>query len=157
MCGDGSRHGLDDVLQIVEAVRDDRAAQDLEARDVNRDVVVHEEDGPGAAIARVGDVRDHAIDGKAVEIPPAHLDDRAEAAVERAPARGFDDVDGSAHHGVAGEHPAAAIRQTDVTVDPATRQAAADFSGSRSNAETTAPGSPRAAGLLRLRAATHGT
>ena len=43
--------------------------------------------------AGVGDVGDHARDREAVKVAAAHLDDRAEAAVERAAARGFDDVD----------------------------------------------------------------
>ena len=41
---------------------------------------------------------------KAVEVAAAHLDDRAEAAVEGAAARGLDDVDLPAEHRVAGEH-----------------------------------------------------
>ena len=58
----------------------------------------------GAAIAGIADVGDDAIDREAMKVAPAHLDDRAEAAVERAAARGLDDIDRTSHHGVAGEH-----------------------------------------------------
>ena len=64
--------------------------------------------------ARVGDVGDHARRSEAVEVAPAHLDDRAEAAVEGAAARGLDDVDLAAEQRVAGEHAGAAVRQLDV-------------------------------------------
>ena len=63
--------------------------------------------------AGVGDVVDDALDREAVEVAAAHLDDRAEAAVERAAARGLDDVDRAAHHRVAGEHAGGAVRQPD--------------------------------------------
>ena len=60
--GDRRGHRLHDVVDVVEAGVDDGAAQRLEARDVQRDVVVDDEDGPRAARARVGDVREHALD-----------------------------------------------------------------------------------------------
>src|SRR4029079_5657576 len=77
--------------------------QRLEARDVDRDVVVDEEDRAGATRARVGDVVEDAIEREPVKVPPSHLDDRAEAAIERAAARRFDDVDLPAEQGIAGE------------------------------------------------------
>ena len=57
------------------------------------------------------DVGDHALDRRTMKVPPAHLDDRAEAAVERAAAGRLDDVDLAAHHRVAGEHARCAARQ----------------------------------------------
>ena len=42
---------------------------------------------------RVADIRQHALDRIGVEVAAAHLDNRAEAAIEGAAARGFDDVD----------------------------------------------------------------
>jgi len=39
------------------------------------------------------DVGQDAVEGEGVEVAPAHLDDRAEAAIERAAARGFHHVD----------------------------------------------------------------
>src|SRR6187397_2921609 len=65
---------------------------------------------PCSTMARILDVCNHAIDRKAMKVAPAHLDDRAEAAVERAAARGLDDVDGAAHHRVAVEDPRRSIR-----------------------------------------------
>ena len=50
------------------------------------------------------DVGEHALDRIRVEVAAAHLDDRAEAAVEGAAARGLDDVDLPAEQRVAGEH-----------------------------------------------------
>ena len=44
-------HRLDDVVDVVQAGVDDRAAQCFEARDVERDVVVDEKDGARAAAA----------------------------------------------------------------------------------------------------------
>ena len=46
--GERRRHRLDDVVGVVEAALDDRLAQPLEPPHVERDVVVHQEDGPGA-------------------------------------------------------------------------------------------------------------
>jgi len=105
------RHPLHHVIDVGEAGVDDRLAEDLEALDVQRDVVVDDEDGPRAAAPRVGDVGNHPRDWKAVEVPPAHLDDRAEAAVERAAARRLDDIHRPPHHRVAGEHPRLALRR----------------------------------------------
>ena len=51
--GDRARHALDDVVDVVEAGGDDRVAQAPEARDVQRDVVVDDEDRPCAARAGV--------------------------------------------------------------------------------------------------------
>ena len=82
----GRGHRLHQIVEIVQARGDDRLAERLESRHVERDVVVHEKDGPRATRPGVGDVRDHAVDREAMEVPPAHLDDRAEAAVERAAA-----------------------------------------------------------------------
>ena len=109
--GDGCGHRLHAVLQVVEVVIDDRAAERLEPPDVERDVVVHQEDGARAVVARVADVGQHAVHGVRVEVAAAHLDDRAEAAVERAAARRFDDVDLASEERVALEHARAAVGQ----------------------------------------------
>ena len=86
-------------------------AQRFEAPDVERDVVVDEEDRPRAVAARVGDVGQHAVDAVGVEVAAAHLDDRAEAAVVGAAARGLDDVHLAAEQRVAAEHARGAVRQ----------------------------------------------
>ena len=56
---------------------------------------------PAPCAPRVGDVGEHALDRIRMKVAAAHLDDRAEAAVERAAARGFDDVDRPAEQRVA--------------------------------------------------------
>ena len=50
------------------------------------------------------DVGHDAVDAVRMEVPAAHLDDRAEAAVERAAARRLDDVDLPAEERVAAQH-----------------------------------------------------
>ena len=85
-------HRLDRVIDRVQAGLDDRVAQPLEAFDVQREVVVDDEDAAGSVVACVADVGEHAVERKLIEVSPAHLDDRAEAAVERAAARGFDGI-----------------------------------------------------------------
>ena len=97
---DWRRHSLHDVIDVVEAGLDDRAAQGFEPRDINRDVVVDEEDDARAPVPRIADVVDHPGNREAVKIAAPHLDDRAEAAVEGAAPRCFDDVDVSAEHRV---------------------------------------------------------
>jgi len=113
---DGRRHPLHHVVDVGEAGVDDGFAQQLEALHVERDVVVDDEDGARAPAAGVGDVGDDAWNREAVEVPPAHLDDRAEAAVERAAARRLDDVHLAAEHRVAGEHARIPLRRRDRAV-----------------------------------------
>ena len=69
-------------------------------------------------IARVGDVGDHASHLAGVEVPAAHLDDRAEAAVERAPARGLDHVHRIAEERVALQHARGPSRDGERLVEP---------------------------------------
>src|SRR5438552_7011903 len=61
--------------------------------------------------ARITDIREHPFDWIRVKVAAAHLDDRAEAAVERAAARGFDDIHPAAEQRIAAEHARIAIRQ----------------------------------------------
>src|SRR5262249_34999606 len=83
---------------------------------VQRDVVVHQEDRPRPVIARVADVGQDAVESEGVKVPPAHLDDRAEAAIERATARGLDDIDLLAEELVAPENAGIALRGPDLSV-----------------------------------------
>src|SRR5687768_12300792 len=62
------RHPLYEVLDVVEAGVDNRLAQQSEAAYVERDVVVDQEDGPGAVASRIGDVGDYALDRIDVKI-----------------------------------------------------------------------------------------
>jgi hypothetical protein len=79
--------------------------------DIQRDVVVDEKDRPGAAAPRVRGVGRDAFDRVRVEIAAAHLDDGAEAAVERAAPRRFDHIDLAAEERVSAEHASAPIGQ----------------------------------------------
>src|SRR5207248_2289694 len=78
---------------------------------VERDVVVDDEDRPRAVLVSVAYVGDHAVKRVGVKIPPAHFDDRTEAAIVGAPARGLDHVYRPAKYGVALQHPGVAIGQ----------------------------------------------
>src|SRR5262245_30194985 len=93
MVSDGRGHRLNGVFEVVEPGIDDRSAERLEPPHVKRDVVVHDEERPGTTVPRVANVRQDPIEGVDVEVASAHLDNRAEAAVEGAAARGLDHVD----------------------------------------------------------------
>ena len=60
------------------------------------------------------DICENALDGPRVEVPSAHLDDRAEAAVEGAAARGLDDIDRAADERIAVQHTRGAIREANL-------------------------------------------
>ena len=116
MGGDGRGHRLHQVVDVVEAGVDDGLAQRLEPPDVQRDVVVHQEDRPRPVLAGIAEVGQDAVEGEGVEVAPAHLDDRAEAAIERAAARGFHHVDRPAEKLVALKDAGASIRWPDLAV-----------------------------------------
>ena len=152
-------HPLDDDSRCRRGRLDDGPAERLEPRDVERDVVVDEEDRPRAARARIADVGDHAVDREAMEVAAAHLDDRAEAAVERAAARRLDDVDGPAHHRVAGQHARGARlgRRTSPSFERWCT-AAAGCAGNRRGVAKPEPGDcSTALACLRSRGAVRGT
>ena len=67
---DRRRHPLHDVIDVVQAGLDDRAAQRFEPRDVDRNVVVDEEDDARAAAPRVADVVEDAGIGKRWKLRP---------------------------------------------------------------------------------------
>src|SRR5258705_362662 len=60
--GDRRRHRLGDVVDVGKAGGDNRAAQFLETRHVERDVVVDQEDRARASLLRIGNVVEHARD-----------------------------------------------------------------------------------------------
>lgn len=74
----------------------------FESRDVERDIVIDEENRSRAMFVSVTNVIDDAVDVEAMEIPAAHLDDRTETAVECAAARSLDNVDLPSQKRVAG-------------------------------------------------------
>src|SRR5439155_10456882 len=79
------RHCLHGVVDIVETRVDDRLAQRFEALHVQDNVVIHDKDRSCAAIVRVSNISDYAIERVSEEVPPAHLDDRTETAIEGTP------------------------------------------------------------------------
>ena len=100
--GDRRRHRPARGNRVVSRPARMMASQSASKRaHVERDVVVDQKDRARAARSGVGDVGDDALDRKAVEVASAHLDDRTEAAVERAAARSLDDIDGTAEHRIA--------------------------------------------------------
>ena len=104
-------HGLDGVVDIVEPGAGNRFAQPREALHVEGDVVVDEEDRLGAVPLRIGNIGKDPLDWVGMEVAAAHLDDRAEAAIEGAAAGRLDDVDAPSEQGVAAQHARTAIRQ----------------------------------------------
>src|SRR5574337_315075 len=112
MVRDDRGHRLYRVVDIVESGLDDRLAEGLEPPHIEHDVVIDDEDRPCAVVTGIADVRNHPVKRVGVEIPAAHLDDRAEAAIERTAARGLDDIDLSPECGVSAEYPRVAVRQS---------------------------------------------
>ncbi len=64
----------------------------------------------------VADVGQNPLEGVRVEVAAAHRDDRAEAAIEGAPARGLHDVHRAPKERVALQHPGAPVRQPYPTI-----------------------------------------
>src|SRR5689334_11318830 len=93
MIGNGRGHALNKVFDVVQFGLNDRLAEFFKAVNVERNVVVHQKDRLRSMRLGVSDVGQDPIEYVSVEIPPAHLDDGAEAAIEGAPARRLDDVD----------------------------------------------------------------
>ena len=71
---------------------------------VQRDVVIDDKDGARPVIVGIPNVRNHAIGVVGVKIASPHLDDRTEAAIERAAPRRLDDIDRLAQQGIAFEY-----------------------------------------------------
>src|SRR5712692_2008119 len=92
VAGDGGSHGLDEVIQLIQPSPDDGVAERFEAMHVERNVVVHEKDGPGTVVTSVADVGQDTLKRVGVEVAAAHLDYRAEATVVGAAARGLDHI-----------------------------------------------------------------
>ena len=102
MVGDRGSHRLHDVVDRVQTRFDDRFAQGFESRDVQRDVVVDNEDRLRAMVARIANIGDHAIERVGMEISASHFNDRTEAAIESAAAGRLHDVHLTPDHCVAG-------------------------------------------------------
>jgi hypothetical protein len=113
MLGQRRRHRLNEILDVIEPGIDDGLAQQREASYVERNVVIDQKDRPSAVAAGVRNVGKHPLDWKHVKVPAAHFDDRAEAAVERAAPRRFDDVNLTPHERVAIEDTCCAVWQAE--------------------------------------------
>src|SRR5579864_2396374 len=115
MRGDGGRHGLEKIVELVETGIDDGAAERLKAVDVQGDVVIHNKEGAGAVVAGIADIRQHTVKTEGMKVAATHLNDRAEAAIVCAAPRGLNHVHLASHQRVAFEHAGGAIGQTDIT------------------------------------------
>ena len=96
---DRRRHALDQVVNAMQARIDDRVTERLEPIDVERDVVVDEEDAAGAAVTRVADVVDDALDGKRKKLRPriSIIEQKLQSTCNRAM---FRDIDRPPHQRV---------------------------------------------------------
>ncbi len=113
---DGRGHGLHEIVDLVQSGGDDGLAQRLEPLDVQSDVVVDQKNGARAVIAGVANVGQHAVERVSMEVAAAHLDDRTEAAIEGAAARGLDYIHLPAEQRVSLEHARIAVRRADFLV-----------------------------------------
>src|SRR5258708_773956 len=116
MGGNGRGHGLDKVVQLVQTSVDDGMAKGLETMYVERNVVVHQENGTGTVVSCVSDVSQDAFESVGVKVASAHFDDRAETTVVGATARGLDHIDLASEERIALEHAGFTIGQADLIV-----------------------------------------
>src|SRR5437016_14236323 len=93
----------------------DCPAKRLEARHVEGNVVINEKNSRRAVVSSVADVLDYPFEGISVELATAHRDNRAETAIKRTTARGFDDVDLAPKHGITAQNAGVAVRQPYLT------------------------------------------
>src|SRR5208337_1634428 len=85
--------------------------QRFKAVNVERNVVVNDEQSTCARLPGIAYVGEHSVERVSMKVAAAHLDDGAETAIEGAPARGLDDVHLPPHHRVAVQHARAALWQ----------------------------------------------
>src|SRR5262249_7482434 len=92
------------VVNFVQARFDDRLAECFEAADIQSDIVVYDENGPGAMPICVPNVCDDPIEGIGVEIAASHLNNRTKAAVIGAATRRLHYINLPAKERIATEH-----------------------------------------------------
>src|SRR5713101_3487664 len=114
--GNGGSHGLDKVVQLVQPSLDDGMAELFETTHVERNVVVHQENGTGAVVSGVSDVSQDAFESVGVKVAAAHFNDRAETAVVGAAARSLDHIHLAAQQCVALEHAGVTVGRADLIV-----------------------------------------
>src|SRR5260370_42460074 len=91
-------------------------AKPFKAADIQRDVVVYEEDRFGTMHSRIADVGDYAVKRISVKIATTHFDDGAETTVIRAAARSLDDICLAAEDRVARQHPRTAVWKANLVI-----------------------------------------
>src|SRR5258705_10511528 len=99
---------------MVQAGVYDCLAKRLEARHVESDIVIDEEDCPGAVGSGVAYVGEHPVEEKSMELATGHRDDRAKTAIESTTTRGLDDVDQAAKHGITSQNRGSAVGESDI-------------------------------------------
>src|ERR1700730_12275191 len=91
-------------------------AKPFKAADIQRDVVVYEEDRSGTMHFRIADVGDYTLKGISVKITPAHFNDGAETTVIRAAARSLDDICLAAKDRINLQHPDTAVWKANLVI-----------------------------------------
>ena len=114
--GDRRRHGLYEVVDSLKSGGHDGLAQSLETPHIQHDVVIHQKNSAGAVIASIANVVQNAVERISEEIPSAHLDDRAEAAIVGAAPRSFYDVDLPPQKCVANKNSRVPLGQLDFSI-----------------------------------------
>src|SRR5258708_33078398 len=109
-------HSLNEVVQVVEPGVDDGMAKLFKAADIQRDVVVYEEDRSGTMHFRIADVGDDAVKRISMKITTTHFDDGAETTVIGAAARSLDDICLAAQDRVALQHPRTAVWKANLVI-----------------------------------------
>ena len=109
-------HCLYEIVELVETSRNDGFAQRLETMHVEHDIVVNQEDGAGAVVARVANVGNYVLERIGVEVAAAHFDDRAETAVIRAAPGSLDHIHLAPQQCVALEYPSTTVRRPDLII-----------------------------------------
>src|SRR2546430_17291782 len=90
-------------------------AKRLETRHVEGDVVINQKNRLGAVLSCIAYILEHPLERIRVELTTAHRDNRAETAIERTTARGFDNVDLAPEHGITAENARVAVREPYLT------------------------------------------
>jgi hypothetical protein len=97
-------------------------AKPFKSADIQRNVIVYEEDRSGTMRFSIADIGDYAVKRISVKITTAHFDDGAEATVMGAAARSLDDICLAAKDRVALQHPRAAVGKANLVIFQSARR-----------------------------------
>jgi hypothetical protein len=111
-------HSLNEVVQGIEPGVDDGMAKPFKSADIQRNVIVYEEDRSGTMHL----ASRNAVKRISVKITTAHFDDGAEATVMGAAARSLDDICLAAKDRVALQHPRAAVGKANLVIFQSARR-----------------------------------